>query len=741
MKLNNSLLVGAAALLSVSSAMVGCTDEVKFGESFIEKAPGGTVSLDTVFQSAEYTKQFLTGIYALQYYGLPYNQNSPLHSGGSYTAKLDAFTDCYSIHWGAIDCFADVYGGALNAQKSASIGFTNEKVWEVIRQCQILINNVDRVPDLSEADKLSFKAQAKCLMAARYFDLYSVYGGLPWVGRKEFTGTESSYDNPRLTAEATADSIVMLLDEAIATNALPWKYYDGSNVSTDMDATNNTGRWTKAGAMALKAKTLLFNASPLYNSNEPYYKGASEAVDNHVVWHGNYDAARWDRARKACEDFFEANGEGRDAAGIAGNKAIDVHSTVNDQTYHLNGNKGAAWEIVGSGSKKTSDAAKIDYYRQAYRMGYIYQGSAEVIHSTRVATVYGSQGTFSWWSWANPFNGINRNSYCPTEEYVEMFPWSTGQPFDWETDSIAGKIGHYTPEGSTKETVGQLFYKFTAVRGGWNKIGSRDPRLYENAFVCSQPLTLSWTTGASSGDIIELWTGGQQAGQNVIQHNSDTDTDQINENLMTGFATGYGTIKYVLGEEYHRKFLQWVSLSYDELLLEYAECLLQTGDIDNALKVCDRVRARVGLGTFSSQKSNYAKIGVDLTNKDHVLEEILRERACELGMSNARYYDMIRYKRTDWLCKTLHGLGIYRTKQNSSGQWVRDYTPYIGNDKDNGLAEPNRFEYARFELINPHRVFWDMDPKSDEVAKWLLFPIPSAEILKGYGLVQNPGWE
>ena len=110
-------------------------------------------------------------------------------------------------------------------------------------------------------------------------------------------------------------------------------------------------------------------------------------------------------------------------------------------------------------------------------------------------------------------------------------------------------------------------------------------------------------------------------------------------------------------------------------------------------------------------------------------------------MSNARYYDMVRYKRTDWMCKVLHGLGIFRTKQNSAGQWVRDYTPYIGNDKDNGLAEPNRFEYARFELIQPRRVFWDMDPKSDEVAKWLLFPIPSAEILKGYGLVQNPGWE
>lgn len=322
-----------------------------------------------------------------------------------------------------------------------------------------------------------------------------------------------------------------------------------------------------------------------------------------------------------------------------------------------------------------------------------------------------------------------------------MFPWSNGQPFNWETDSLAGKIGHI--ESAGKETIGQLFYKFTAVRGGWNKVGSRDPRLYENAFVCSQPITLSWTTGSSSGDIIELWSGGQQAGNDVFMHNGTTGQEDLIEKDLTGWATGYGTIKYILGEEFHRKFMHWVYLSYDEMLLMYAETLCQTGDLEGALKVCDRVRARVGLGTFTSQKANYAKLGIDLGNKDHVLEEILRERACELGMSNNRYYDMVRYKRVDWMTKRLHGLGIFRTKQNSSGQWVRDYTPYIGNDKDNGLSEPNRFEYARFELIDNPRILWEeaANPNKPEVRKWLLAPLPAAEILKGYGLIQNPGWD
>ena len=51
------------ALLVGSFTFTACTDDIKFGDSFIEKTPGGTVSLDTVFNSAEYTRQFLVGLY------------------------------------------------------------------------------------------------------------------------------------------------------------------------------------------------------------------------------------------------------------------------------------------------------------------------------------------------------------------------------------------------------------------------------------------------------------------------------------------------------------------------------------------------------------------------------------------------------------------------------------------------------------------------------------------------------
>ncbi|MDH6341921.1 hypothetical protein M2480_000584 [Parabacteroides sp. PFB2-12] len=61
-----------------------------------------------------------------------------------------------------------------------------------------------------------------------------------------------------------------LLDDAA--KVLPWAY-ETSNPGDYDNAENDMGRWTRAGAMALKCKVLLFAASPLFNSAEPFYGG------------------------------------------------------------------------------------------------------------------------------------------------------------------------------------------------------------------------------------------------------------------------------------------------------------------------------------------------------------------------------------------------------------------------------------------------------------------------------------
>ena len=54
--------------------------------------------------------------------------------------------------------------------------------------------------------------------------------------------------------------------------------------------------------MGLKVRLLLFVASPLFNSNTPYYEG--EASNKLMAWYGDYDQKRWEDAVKAGEEFF-----------------------------------------------------------------------------------------------------------------------------------------------------------------------------------------------------------------------------------------------------------------------------------------------------------------------------------------------------------------------------------------------------------------------------------------------------
>ena len=96
MKKYNKWIFNVASGLALTSVIAtSCVDEIKFGNSFLEKAPGGSVTKDTVFNNAEYTKQFLTNLYGMQYYGLPYKNVANQESSNNYVGKPEALTDLY----------------------------------------------------------------------------------------------------------------------------------------------------------------------------------------------------------------------------------------------------------------------------------------------------------------------------------------------------------------------------------------------------------------------------------------------------------------------------------------------------------------------------------------------------------------------------------------------------------------------------------------------------------------------
>lgn len=687
------------AMVLAGMAVTGCTDEVQLGNAFLDKAPGGTMNLDSIFNNPDYVNQFLTNIYNKQYYGLPYNSGKN-QAASPYNGKLDALTDLYQMHWSSCKVWTSYYTGTFSANEDPLISFKNDNVWETVHMASVIKENIDRVPNMSQKQKDYIVAQAKALQAFAYSLLLPHYGGLPII---ENTISDAGGGvGERKTFAETVDAIVKWCDEA--KDNLYWAYNGNDSESSSLQ----TGRWTKAGVMALKAQVLWLAASPLYNDDKSYYDGTTDAEINNLVWYGNKDDARWKRALQAFEDFWEENRK-------------------NGEYYHLY-----------QAEKKT-----LDGYRLAYRRGYMYDDSPENIHWTKVSSIYGTQGAYSWLNW-NTWDGINRNNNSPTLEYIEMFPWSDGKPFDFEKDMKLDRT--YVNDKDKSEwnvyTCGttsydKLYYTYKKDKFGLSKTYSRDPRLYENAVVSGtlENLALKSPDGKASGNIMELWVGGQNAGQ-CVKHPTD---NTLTESLTSYCPTGFAAYKYVLNKQewWRDPNMHWNVLTIPDMILMYAECLAECGRLEDAIKQVDLIRARVGLKSINS---SYNKDKNLTTNKDNLIEEILRERACELGQTNARYIDMIRRKRTDWMTQQLHGMATFRLIKNAKNEWIRRNAPYFGDDKNSGMDEPARFEYEPFELMQGKRALWGKDPNSLEVKKWFMMPFPQEEINKGYGLIQNPGW-
>lgn len=631
------------AFVGVALFVSSCVDQVKFGDSFLEKAPGVAVTQDTIFGKATYARAFLWNTYSKLYYALPVYWNTV--EGKMNTGIFEMMSDCWHSHtdWNGIN--RKYYSGSYKAGDEDSsddtrFGYTKENCWEAIRAALLFVENVGRVPDMEDAEKKRLAAEAKVIVASRYFDLFRHFGGLPLI--KETYDVQPSYELPRATVEETVKYMVDLLDEAAATPELPW--------DLGTDDTNWQGRFTKAAAMGLKCKILLFAASPLFNDDEPYCtEPPQDAVTNHQVWYGAYKPELWEQCWQACDDFFKE----LQAKGY----------------YELT----QATEATAKG------------YRDAYNKAYFTrENNKELLISTHISRFSKFNSWDEWqYIFVNSGNGtVITGGLTPTLEFMEMFPMSKGEPF--QLNSTTNPF--YTDNDYNKPT--------------------RDPRLYETMLV----------NGTQFGDhAAELWIGGR---------------DNINDTEKeTGkYATGFGCYKFYKEgvNSLKDKYLQWPYLRLAEMYLIYAEALLKSkNDLTGAIEQVNKVRARVGLGDLAACNPDK-----NLTNDANaLLEEILRERACELGLEDVRLFDMTRYKRDDLFRKQLHGLKIYRNDGGGN-------TPWSGSTGNSSTyPKPTQFTYEAFPLVNPSRAWW-----SNFSPKWYLSAFPPSEVNKKYVLTQNPGW-
>ena len=159
-------------------------------------------------------------------------------------------------------------------------------IFRGIHECNIFIDNIDRVPDMRMEEKNKWKAEVMTLKAYYIYYLMLHYGPIPLL--KENISVEADLDMMQLERETINDIVTYttdLLDEAM--NIPSGLTFNVTSPRTEL------GRITLPIAKAIKAKLLILAASPLFNGNTMY----AEFVNSEGIpfFDQEYKKEKWER--------------------------------------------------------------------------------------------------------------------------------------------------------------------------------------------------------------------------------------------------------------------------------------------------------------------------------------------------------------------------------------------------------------------------------------------------------------
>jgi hypothetical protein len=224
----------------------------------LDKSPLSSFTEEVVWKDENLVETFVNNTYRILPSGFYYSMTNSL---STLTDENNARANAVAISINAGNITPDILG-ALDYWNDPQRGY-----YKVITKTNIFFSKINESP-ISAAAKSRMIGEMKFLRAYSYFRLISFFGGVPLI-IKPF-GLNDDFLVPRNTYSECMTFAIKELDEAA--NLLPLTY-----------PVAQKGRITKGAALAMKARALLYAASPLNNSTNDVAKwklaaDASKAV-------------------------------------------------------------------------------------------------------------------------------------------------------------------------------------------------------------------------------------------------------------------------------------------------------------------------------------------------------------------------------------------------------------------------------------------------------------------------------
>ena len=479
---------------------------------------------------------------------------------------------------------------------------------QLIREANIFIENVHPLPEqgISATEVTYMKAEMRFMIAYYYYLLSNTYGPVPF--KPNYIAPTDFNLADLMEGQRPYYEVVDWVDKELQEVAkiLPAKYAEARKY----------GRATSIMCLAVRARMLLFAASPLVNGNPDYANHKNKDGEN--LFSTTADKTKWAYAAQACKELI-------DAAEAAGHK---LYTEENDD--------GTIDPFMS--------------YQNLFLTRYD-EGNTEILFARPGGSEYGEYEKH-----ATPAASGGSGGLGVTQSLVDAFFTENGLPIN--DDSEYEETGFSDSDETRDNTVWDTEVNGGAITksGTYKMYCNREPRFY---------ITVSYNNSYFTQEkrLFNFFNGKKD---NPHTHDAPQNGYLIRKKISPDLNVKQGTYKYRPGIVYR----------LGEAYLNYAEALNESdpgnGDI---LVYLNKIRERAGIRQYTTTGAtdeNY--IHVDLNDQAEMRKLIRAERRVELSCEGIRYDDLRRWKEAE---NVLNGdfYGMNFSGKDQSSFYVR--TPYL----------------------------------------------------------------
>ena len=474
----------------------------------------------------------------------------------------------------------------------SAVGRGQGSLWEGIRSCNTLTENIDFVVDMTQEEKNQWKAEVKFLKAYFHFLLVSNYGPIPIVDTNlSISASDTEVRLDRKTVDECFSYIVETIDAAIID--LPEKVLGN----------NDVGRIDKVIAKAIKSKVLLYGASPLFNGNTSLYSNFVNVEGEHF-FNQNYEDLKWESAVQASKDALDA----AITQGAAMYYFTDTAPLFDSSNFQF--------KLVRD--QYNNRFAITDPWNSELLWGNsspVTNGQYWQIQSPAMMKDPSSSSVEASWQWLSP-----------SLRMAETYYTKNGLPISEDLS-----FEYAERYNTTTIAFNQRFYAQFANRTAKLNL-NREARFY-SALGFDRGINRTWGS---------LWKLKMRKGET---HGRVANTGDY---LVTGYALKKLVHQDSEGDTYNKAITYpWPMVRLSELYLNYAEALNEfSGPSQEVYDALNKIRERAGIPLVEEAWSNatYAATLNKHTTQDGLREIIQQERMIELAFEGHRYYDIRRWK-------------------------------------------------------------------------------------------------